>query len=100
MPFSRELVELEDAVVDERTFLVFLNALAQERLADEEAEAESPSNSYGPSGAGWECSTIGSYLAAASDWADASIDGLPLMPKESNPWRRVAQILHAGKAYE
>lgn len=100
MPLSDRLVELEDSVCDERTFLAFLDALAQERLADEKAEIENPSNPYGPSQAGWECSTIGTYLEAASAWAESSIDGLPMMPKEANPWKRVAQILHAGKVYE
>lgn len=100
MPLSERLVELEDAVCDERTFLDFLNALAQERLADEEAESKTPSNPYGPSHAGWECSTIGTYLDAASAWAESSIDGLPLMPKETNSWKRIAQILHAAKAFE
>ena len=100
MPRNPDLSDLEDAVCDERTFMSFLGALAEERMLDEAQEAKNPSSPYGPSRAGWEHSTIGNYLSAASAWAESSIDGIPLMPKETNPWKRMAQILHAGKIYE
>jgi len=91
---SSNLQQLEDAVHDEETFLVFLQALSDDRLDEETREKESPSNPYGSGHNGWENGTI------ASAWADVSKNGLPLMTKECNPWKRVAQILHAGKIYE
>ncbi len=97
---SYNLHQLEDAVHDEATFLVFLQALSRDRLDEEDLEKESPSNPYGPGHEGWENGTIGAYLEAALAWAESSKNGLPLMPKEGNPWKRIAQILHAGKMYE
>ncbi len=97
---SNNLQQLEDAVHDEETFLAFLHALSRDRLDEETREKESPSNPYGPGHNGWENGTIGGYLEAASAWAESSKNGLPLMPKEGNPWKRMAQILHAGKMYE
>lgn len=97
---QESLIDLLDAVEDEATFLRFLDALARDRSEEEAKEAESPSNPYGPGHNGWEHGTIGDYLEAASAWAESSKNGLPLMPKEHNPWKRVAHILHAGKIYE
>ena len=97
---SDYLDQLEDAVCDEKTFLVFLKALVDERLDEEELARLSPSDPYGPGVNGWEHDSIGAYLEAAWSWAEASKNGLPSMPKEGNPWKRMAQILHAGKIYE
>ena len=94
----KDLNLLEDNVKDEKSFLEFLEALAQDRIDDE--EKENPSTPYGRSHNGWDNHTIGDYLAASSAWAESSKNGLPLLPKEENPWKRVAQILHAGKIYE
>jgi len=96
----KDLDKLEDEVHDEKSFIIFLEALAQDKLEEEKKENESPSNPYGAGHNGWEHSRIGDYLEAASAWAESSINGLPYMPKETNPWKRVAQILHAGKIYE
>jgi len=94
------LHDLEDRVFDEETFLEFLHALTIDREDCVAKEAQSPSSPYGPQANGWENSTIEAFLGAATAWGDCSINGLPLMPKETNPWRRCAQILHMGKIYE
>jgi len=97
-----ELIRLVDEVCDEETFLRFFSALADDRLDEEAKEKEKPSDPYGPGHNGWYNCTIGAYLESAYSWAESSRNGLPAiaMPKEENPWKRVAQILYAGKIYE
>ncbi len=89
-----------ERVVDERTFIEFLRALAADRKDETAKEREQPSSPYGPSPNGWENGTIENFLHAASAWATASINGLPSLPRSTNPWRRCAEILYAGKIYE
>ena len=57
-----------------------------------------PSSPYGPGVNGWENGSIEAFLDSAIAWAadtrgDAEQAG-------NNPWRRCAEILYAGKAYE
>jgi hypothetical protein len=88
-----------EAVVDEQTFLRFLEALA----VDWEDGHQNPASSYGRDANGWENGTIGAYLDASASWGQASINGLPqkaAYEKPSNSWRRAAQILYMGKIYE
>lgn len=96
----KDLNQLEDEVHNEETFIRFLEALAADRIDEEEKEKTDSGNPYGQGHNGWEHGTIGHYLDASAAWANSSINGLPLMPKEKNPWKRMAQILHAGKIYE
>ncbi|AWF81005.1 hypothetical protein BTJ40_09370 [Microbulbifer sp. A4B17] len=96
----KDLAKLEDEVHNEETFILFLEALAADRLDEEEHEKASPTNPYGRGHNGWEHETIGQYLDASAAWANSSINGSPVLPKEVNPWKRMAQILHAGKIYE
>ncbi|MFT0170091.1 DUF7660 family protein [Paraburkholderia mimosarum] len=76
-----------ERVVDERSFIDFLNVLASDWF-------EAPSLS------GWESGSIGAFLDAAARWAEASENGLRFYDVPSNPWRRVADMLIAGKEYE
>jgi hypothetical protein len=87
-----------DRVADETTFLAFLHALATDRAAAVERERSDPSP-YGPDAAGWECSTIEAYLAAAAAWASDSRRSGKHESSE-NVWKRVADILYAGTLYE
>ena len=97
---SIDLLELADTVVDEPTFIGFLQALARDWKNAEEAEAETPSSPYGPSALGWENWTFGAIIESSAAWAEASSDGLRFYEKPENPWQRVAQILAMGKFYE
>jgi hypothetical protein len=94
--------ELESAVCDEESFLRFLLALSSDREDSVAKEAIKPSSPYGPDANGWENTTIESFLFASVRWAQDSVNGLPLADyvPSSNPWRRCAEILHAGKIYE
>ncbi|WP_077038325.1 hypothetical protein [Pelomonas sp. KK5] len=95
-----DLRALADTVNDEQEFLAFLAALATDWHEEKDIEALKPSSPYGAGALGWENGTVGAVLEAAASWGEASIAGLPLYEKPANPWRRVAQILLAGKFYE
>ncbi len=94
--------DLLDSVCDEESFVRFLIALAADREDSAAQEAARPSSPYGPDANGWENTTVDRFLYAATDWARASARGLLRAGYEvpSNPWRRCAEILHAGKGYE
>jgi hypothetical protein len=95
-----DLHVLADQVHDESSFLGFVAALAADWDEERGIEASSPSNHYSAGALGWENGTVGSVLDAAVRWGEASINGLQSYEKPANPWRRVAQILLAGKFYE
>lgn len=82
-----DLREALHRVVDERSFIDFLHALACDW-------------SVAPNPPGWENGSIGAFLDAAATWAEASQNGLRFYDVPSNPWRRVADMLIAGKEYE
>jgi hypothetical protein len=89
-----------EKVVDERTFIEFVYALAADRADEVAKERKHPSPPFGPGQNGWDNGTIEDFLYAAAQWAIDS-DGAPLLPaKSANPWRRCADILASGKVYE
>lgn len=95
-----DLHQLADAVEDEAGFLRFLKALAADWGADYDPVSGQPHNPYGSEGLGWENGTLGRFLEAASAWGEASVNGMPRYERPVNPWRRMADVLLAGKYYE
>lgn len=95
-----DLYSLADEVNDEAGFLRFVAALASDWNEERAIEAAKPPSPYGSGALGWENGTVGAVLEAAADWGESSINGLHLYEKPTNPWRRAAHILHAGKFYE
>lgn len=95
-----DLHALADQVNDEEGFLRFVAALAADWQEERDIEASKASSPYAPGALGWENSTVGAMLEAAARWGEASIKGLQFYEKPTNPWRRAAHILHAGKFYE
>ena len=95
-----KLIRARDAVEDEKTFLEFVAALAADWHMERKIEADKPSSPYGPGAMGWENGNIGAFLDAARAWGEASTEGLRLYKVPSNIWRRVADMLYAGKIYE
>jgi hypothetical protein len=90
-----------DAVVDEPSFIAFLNALAEDWELERGIEQIRPSSAYGAGARGWENGTIGAFLERAAAWAEDSSGGLPgVYDPPSNPWRRCADIIYMGKIYE
>lgn len=84
---DKELIGYLNLVVDENTFINFLEKLASDRLSAETKEKESPSNPNEVGHNGWVNESIGSYLDSAKSWAKDSINGLPDQPKEVNPFK-------------
>ena len=90
-----DLDEIAASVVDEASFLRFLKALEDDWNGERAKEKLQPSSPYGPGAEGWENITIGAFLEAAVAWANARPAGA-----DGNVWRRIADILLAGKFYE
>ncbi|TQV82234.1 DUF7660 family protein [Denitrobaculum tricleocarpae] len=94
-----DLNDIEAAVNDEASFINFLNALAADWEEDQRKESLRPSSPYDAGANGWENVSAGDFLEAASAWA-RSTGGRAENDADKNPWRRAAEILHAGKFYE
>ncbi len=86
-----------DAVSDEVSFLRFVQALPADFAADGTKPHEKAVSPCGAGPRGWENGSVDSFLESAAAWAEDSRGRLPAAP---NPWRRCAEILHAGKFYE
>lgn len=97
---SKDLYQLADSVESEQDFLNFVQELMKDRNEEEQKEKMNPSSPYGPGANGWRNESIVSFLDAAFAWGQASINGLEFYEKPTNPWKRAAHILHAGKFYE
>ncbi len=80
-----DLVTKLNAVKDEKTFLLFVEALAEDRRGD-------PSE--------WQWGKIEDFLEACASWGKASKKGLKYYELPESPWRRAADILFSGKIYE
>jgi hypothetical protein len=88
-----------DKVVDRGTFLIFVQALIDDRLGEVAKEKEKPYDPYGPGANGWENGKIEDFLFAALRWEEDSLDregGLPQQPS----WHAFAAFLYCGKIYE
>ena len=95
-----DLHELMEAVSDEKSFLMFVDALRKDRELAAAAEKASPSGPFGPAQGGWENITIESFLEAACAWAADSEFGARQDLKEASPWKKFAAFLYCGKIYE
>ncbi len=97
---SEELHEQLEAVKDEASFLKFVEALCQDRIADEAAQKTLgiyPSE-RGPKG--WANHTIDAFLMAACAWAEASAFGKTQGINDEQLWKKFAVFLYCGKIYE
>ena len=97
---SDRLEELLEAVSDETSFVAFVTALAEDWEDERTKEKSKPSSPYGPGANGWENGTIGAFLERSAAWAEDTRAGTAFYQVPTNPWRRCADILHAGKFYE
>ena len=97
---STDLYKLADSVETEEDFIRFIDVLMKDKIDEEGKEATTESNRWGTGPNGWENSSLTGFLESAHAWANVSINGFDGYRKPTNPWRRAAQILHAGKFYE
>jgi hypothetical protein len=88
-----------EVVVDEETFVAFLDALAEDWGDERRREAEHPSNPHGPGVNGWENVGFGDILeAAVACWRDNRPESA--VGDDGNIWRAAARIIWRGKYYE
>ena len=91
---------LLEQVVDQSTFLAFVEALANDFAAEREMESERPGSPYSQAALGWENGSIDAFLGAAHAWAASTMGDSECDRRNGSPWRRCAEILYAGKYYE
>lgn len=91
-----DLNDYLEAVVDEATFLVFVEALANDRrVADCKAvdAGREVQNS-------WQNDSIQNFLEAGHAWAQDSAFGANQGLSSASPWKKFAVFLYCGKIYE
>ena len=95
-----ELNELLEKVSDEKSFLLFVDALRIDREAEVGVQkVEGIFNcDHGPDG--WVNHSIEAFLEAAQSWAESTNVGASQGIEESNHWKRFATFLYCGKIYE
>ncbi|MCU7646973.1 DUF7660 family protein [Pseudomonas piscis] len=71
-------------VVDERSFLAFVQALSADRRQATD----------------WQNDSIEDFLDSAHAWAEASAMGASQGLADASPWKRFAVFLYCGKIYE
>jgi hypothetical protein len=94
------LDELLKEVKDEKSFLDFIQALAEDFGNERELEIRNPSPPYSKGALGWENGSIDNMLSAAAAWGNSSSFSKSNKTAEQNPWYRCAHIIYAGKFYE
>ena len=95
-----DLNELENQVIDEESFMKFVEALAKDLDEENKQEKKNPSLSCSAGINGWENKNLSDFLQTMVIWADSSKNGMPYYEKPKNPWQRMANILSAAKIYE
>jgi hypothetical protein len=89
--------ELLDRVVDHKSFVEFVTALAKERREAELMERDEPDRYQRGGAHNWQNGSISSFLFASL----AYFDSKPFQEPESAPsWKTLADILYHGKIYE
>ena len=86
---------LLDDVNDEQSFLRIVDALRADWELEQKLEKANPSPPFSAGATGWENGSIGQFLDAEVAFAKDRPDD-----SASNPWRRAALIIFAGKFYE
>ena len=92
----KDLSEILDDVVCQKSFFLFVQALIVNR---KQQENES-SDSFGCSG-DWANNTIADFLEGALSWAEDTEFGISQGEDlETNKWKQFAEFLYCGKIYE
>jgi hypothetical protein len=95
-----QLSEMLENVSDEKSFLLFVEALIADRMHAAAMRKGNPAGPWGPDAGGWENTSIDKFLESAVAWATDSNFGTNQGLSASNPWKRFAVFLLAGKIYE
>lgn len=95
-----DLETLLNQVTDEKSLLVFLAALVQDRVADVRGMKGRAMDDFGRGPAGWENQTLVDFLEATKAWGDTTNIGATHGLESASPWRRFAELLYQGKVYK
>jgi hypothetical protein len=95
------LYEMAQKVDSKKSFLRFVQALADDARAASTESKRTVEGKLNLSPRGWENGTISSFLEAMLAWAaaDSTQTGKPCIPDEPS-WQLFAMVLYAGKRYE
>ena len=98
---NMDLYEMAEKVDSKESFLLFLQALAEDAAIAEAAPDRTQDGKLHLSPNGWENGAIANFIGAMSAWASSNsgITGQPTVAEQAS-WREFARILHAGKFYE
>ncbi|ACG73326.1 conserved hypothetical protein [Anaeromyxobacter sp. K] len=92
---AEQLDELLEQVCDEASFLRFVRALGDDFAAGRVEDGRNPQLYWGSVGPrGWKHLTVDAFLHSAATSGETSARQ---QPAAANPWRRCAEMLHAGK---
>ena len=87
---------LLEEVVDEKSFLVFVEALIKDRKI-----SEGKAVNEGGYADGWANNSISGFLEGAVSWAEDSNFGVDQDSElEENNWKQFTVFLYCGKLYE
>lgn len=92
-----------EAVVDETTFLAFVEALADDRRVADRTAADAAGEVQDAAGEvqnSWENDSIQDFLEAGHAWAQDSAFGAKQGLASASPWKKFAVFLYCGKIYE
>ena len=92
--------ELLDEVEDLDTFLAFVDALIDDRIAEVAEQEIQPIDPLGRGPNGWENHSIEAFLSAAPRWAEDTRMGQTQGLTAGPSWRAFAAFLYCGKIYE
>lgn len=90
------LTDYLEAVVDESTFLAFVEALADDRRVAARIVGDAIEGVQN----GWENDSIQDFLEAGCAWAQDSAFGTKQGLASASPWKKFAVFLYCGKIYE
>ncbi|MPM84603.1 hypothetical protein SDC9_131676 [bioreactor metagenome] len=101
MENATNLCEMAEKVDSKESFLLFVQALAEDAAASDAEPERTADGKLNLSPRGWENGTIEAFLGAMAAWAAANsgLTGRPMVSEKAS-WRAFAEILHAGKFYE
>ena len=95
-----ELHELLETVCDEKSFLLFVEALRIDREAEVGAQKVEGISACDRGQNGWVNHSIETFLEAAQAWAESTNVGASQGIEPNNYWKRFATFLFCGKIYQ
>ena len=97
---DKDLQNILEQVKDEKSFLLFVDALLQDRIDEVSSMKDRAFDDFGRGPLGWQNHTIVDFLEAAKTWGEDTGMGFTQDLENASVWRTFATFLYAGKIYE